>query len=134
VKGRLRALRISPSAFRAASRGGSVTSAKKAGAVVSYTDTQAATTTFTVQRPAAGRRQGHACRKPSARNRHGKRCTRYLRVGSFTHADAAGGNRFRFTGRVRGHKLGPGRYRLRGIPDNAAGAGPAAAKAFRIKR
>jgi streptogramin lyase len=134
VKGRLGALRISPSAFRAAARGGSVASARRAGAIVSYTDSQQARTSFTVQRPGAGRRQGHACRKPTRRNRHGKRCTRYLRVGSFTHADAAGPNRFRFTGRVHGRKLKPGRYRLRGIPTDAAGAGPAAAKAFRIKR
>ncbi|WP_249011801.1 DUF3324 domain-containing protein [Conexibacter sp. DBS9H8] len=33
-------------------------------------------------------------------------------VGSFTHQDYAGINRFRFSGRVNGHPLKPGRYTL----------------------
>jgi hypothetical protein len=33
-------------------------------------------------------------------------------LGSFTHADGAGANRFWFTGRLRGRKLGRGAYRL----------------------
>lgn len=36
-----------------------------------------------------------------------------MALGSFSHRDLAGANRFRFTGRVRGRALNPGRYTLR---------------------
>jgi hypothetical protein len=57
-----------------------------------------------------------------------------MAVGSFTHADVAGANRFRFTGRVGGRKLRPGSYRLRAVARNAAGVGPPAFKPFHITR
>jgi hypothetical protein len=63
-----------------------------------------------------------------------KRCTRYVKAGSFTHADTAGPNRFRFSGRVGGRKLKPGAYRLRVVARNSAGAGKAATRRFRIKK
>jgi dipeptidyl aminopeptidase/acylaminoacyl peptidase len=48
--------------------------------------------------------------------------TRYrLLKGSFTHSGKAGLNRFRFTGRLRGRKLRPGRYRLVLVATDAAG-------------
>jgi hypothetical protein len=57
--------------------------------------------------------------KPTRRNRGARRCTRYVRMrGSYSRAGSAGLNRFRFSGRLRGRKLKPGRYRLVG---NAAG-------------
>jgi hypothetical protein len=129
-------LSITPSTFAAAPSGPTVLAAKRRtyGALVSYTDSQPATTTFTVQRPAAGRRAGRNCVKPSKRNRKRKRCTRYLSVGSFTHADGAGANHFRFTGRLGGHKLKSAKYRLRAIPRNIAGTGRAAYTQFRVKR
>jgi hypothetical protein len=37
-------------------------------------------------------------------------------VGGFTHPDAAGANRFHFIGRVGGHRLQPGNYRLSAAP------------------
>ena len=53
---------------------------------------------------------------------HPRRCTRYVRVrGSFTHDGQAGLNRFKFTGRLRGRTLRPGRYRLVAAASNAAG-------------
>jgi virginiamycin B lyase len=134
---RISALKMSPTSFTAAAKGPSITTAAKRrapGAVVSYTGTQEATTRFTVQRPARGRLQGRRCVKPSPRNRTGKRCTRYIAKGGFSHTDAIGANSFRFSGRARGHKLTPGRYRLRAVPRNAAGAGGPAYRKFRIKR
>jgi hypothetical protein len=104
------------------------------GTVVTYDDSVAATTTLTVQRPAIGRRKGGACVKATRRPPKSKRCTRYVRVGSFTHPDTAGHNSFRFKGRVGGRKLKPGAYRLRAVPRNAAGAGKAATRRFRVKR
>jgi len=79
------------------------------------------------------RKRGTKCGKPSKKNRRGKRCTYYTRAGSFKHVDAAGAVRFRFTGRVSGHALKVGRYRLKAVPRNAAGRGRAAYVKFRIK-
>ncbi len=104
------------------------------GAIVSYAGTFAATTTFTIQRPLAGRRQGRSCVALTKRNRGHTRCTRSAGLGRSTHGDVAGGSRFRFTGRVAGHKLTPGSYRLRAIPRNAAGAGPAVFTDFTVAR
>ena len=138
VISRLSRLRIAPSAFPAAGGGGSVVAAarkRRTGAVVSYTASQPATTRFTVQRKVAGRRQAGRCRKPTKRNRRGRSCKRWVRVGkSFTQPAKEGANRFRFTGRVSGRKLKPRRYRLRAVPVNGAGTGGAVNRAFRIKR
>lgn len=133
---RIRNLRIRPSTIIPAARGPSVVPGRKRkrGATVSYTGSQPATTTFSVQRAGAGRRQGDRCVKRTKRNGRHRRCTRYLTLGGFKHIDAAGANRFRFTGRVRHRKLRPGRYRLRAVPRNSAGIGPAAFRQFRVKR
>lgn len=132
VKGAISALRLSPSAFHAAPKGPSVAKAKF-GTLITYLDSQAATTTFTVLSPQAGRKQHGSCRKPSKRNRKGKRCTRLLALGSFSHHDLVGGNSLRFTGRLHRHKLAKGSYVLQAIPRNAAGAGATVTKSFKIK-
>jgi hypothetical protein len=41
------------------------------------------------------------------------RCTRLRAVGSFSKRDRSGVNRLRFTGRLHGRTLAPGRYVLR---------------------
>lgn len=131
-------LSLTPRAFPAAPSGPAVAAAKKRkrrfGTRVSYNDSQAATTTFTVQRAAPGRRSGASCVRPRPGNRKHKHCTRFVAVGTFTHGDVAGQNHFRFTGRVNGHKLGKGMYRLKAVPSNAAGSGPPTFTAFRIIR
>jgi hypothetical protein len=128
--------RIRPSTIIAAARGPSIIEARrrKPGAIVSYTGSQPATTAFRVQRRAAGVRQGRRCVRRTKRNRSRHSCVRYLDRGGFSHADLAGSNRFRFTGRVRGRRLSPGRYRLRATPRNSAGTGPAVFQPFRVKR
>ncbi len=133
------ALRLSSTRFRAASRGSSVTAARTlVGTTVSYSDSQTATTTFTVLRRAPGVRSGHACIAPPRRRKRGRHyvsCARYVAVGSFTHADSAGVERFRFSGRVDGRKLSPGAYRLTATPRNAAGkSGAALSASFTIVR
>jgi hypothetical protein len=132
--GKITKMALKPARFVAAARGRSVVAAAAKGTVVTYEDSEAATTTFTVQRRAAGRRRGTRCVKARRRPPKAKRCTRYVKVGTFRHADAAGPNRLRFTGRVRGRKLKPGAYRLRAVPRTAAGSGKAVARPFRIKR
>ena len=115
----LTALKLTPATFRASK-----------GTLVTYNDSVAATTTFTVQRPTVGRRKGGACVKARKRPPKAKRCTRYAKVRSLTHADVVGANRFR----LKDRKLKPGAYRLRAVPRNSAGAGKAVTKRFRVKR
>lgn len=104
-------LRIAPKRFRARRRGPSI--ARALGAIVSYRASSAGTTTFTLRR---------------AVRRHGSLRFKSVR-GKFRHADRAGANRFRFSGRLRG-RLRPGVYRLAGSP---GGTGARAVHArFRI--
>jgi hypothetical protein len=133
VVGVLTGLTISPAAFFAAPKGPTIAKRRRYGAKISYRDSQAATTTFTVLRQSSGRRQGRSCRKPSRRNRHGRRCTLLTKVGSFTHADRAGADSVRFSGRINGRKLASGAYTLQAVPRDAAGIGAAVRKSFRIK-
>lgn len=110
-------LALSAKRFRAAGSGPSVTTAARRrrapiGTTISYRDTAAATATFAVQRPTAGRKSGGRCVRPTRANRRRRRCTRWVTVGRFTHADSAGPNSLRFTGRIAGRKLAPGSYRL----------------------
>ncbi len=71
---RLSALRLSPAAFRAAASGGSIGALAKAlqqrkpiGTTVRYTLDGAARVTFTITKPAAGRRGGQALREAGRR-------------------------------------------------------------------
>lgn len=74
-----------------------------------------------IQRARPGRRERGACRRPSRRNRSGRRCTRYVRVTTLNATGTAGANRVRFSGRVRGRALPPGRYRAVVQASDAAG-------------
>jgi hypothetical protein len=131
-KPKIAGLKLSPSKFVAAPHGGAVTSSKT-GSTVSYTDTVAATTTFTVLRPTAGRLKGKSCVKVTKRNRSRKRCTRQVKAGHFSHSDGAGSNHFHFTGRLRGRKLAAGHYLLVAVARNSAGASSAVQKGFTVK-
>lgn len=105
-----------------------------AGSRVRYTLSEAASVRFRVERAAPGRRTGGRCRKPTLQNRTRPRCTRYVKLrGSITRSGYPGPNSFKFTGRLRGRKLRPGRYRLVATARDAAGnaSSPKRAK-FRI--
>jgi hypothetical protein len=129
---RVGGLSVSPHSLRAASSGSSIT-AKKTGATVRYTDSQASTTTFTVLMLTKGfKRNGRCVANRPAGQKHAKRCTFYRAVGSFRHADKAGPNSFHFAGRIRGKKLKPGAYRLKAIPRFAGRNGVARTAGFRV--
>ena len=105
--------RLSSTRFRAARSGPG--SAASVGARVRYSLSEAATTRFAVQKLVSGR---------SVRLKRG-----------FTHRGQAGANRFRFTGRIRGRTLRPGRYRLVAVATDAAGNTSVAKRVrFRIVR
>ena len=112
---RLSALDIARVVFAAAPRGGSVAARRRVpvGTRITYRLPAAATTRFAVERRKAGRRVRGKCRKRTAGNRGAKKCNLRLR-GGFKHAGTEGENSFRFTGRLRGNKLRPGRYNLVG--------------------
>ena len=126
----LSALRLSPSAFVAARRDGATGGTE--GTTVTYRDTLAATTTFTVLAPRSGARSSMGSCLPRRRVRRGRSCTRYVSLGTFSHRDVAGFNTFVFTGRIRGRKLRQGRYKLQAIARTNAGTGTALRIGFRI--
>lgn len=77
------------------------------------------------------------CLPETRRNRRGSRpCTAYVRVaGALHHAGQMGANAFRFGGRLKGHKLRPGLYRMTVVARDGAGAVSRARTArFRIVR
>jgi hypothetical protein len=106
------------------------------GARVSFRLTEAARVNFTVERRLLGRRVGKRCLKPTRANRTRRACVRYVKSsGGFTRAGKTGLNRFRFTGRLGGRKLGLGRYRLAAQARDATGKrSKIARRAFRIVR
>jgi hypothetical protein len=116
---RIQALSVAPNAFRAANIGGAIVSAKKAkapvAATVAYVLSAAATVKFTVERKVSGRKAGKRCVKRTKANKSGKKCALYKPVkGDFSHSGAAGLNTFKFSGRIGGKGLAPGRYQLLG--------------------
>ena len=131
-------LAISPSSFLAAPSGPTVSKPtkkrkKRYGATISWRDSEAATTTFTVLRLSPGRMQGKSCKKPSKRNRDGKRCKLLTKVGGFAHVDQLGPNSLLFSGRIKAKKLAPGSYLLQAMARSALGAGHVLSKSFTIK-
>jgi subtilisin-like proprotein convertase family protein len=132
---RITALTLSPTAFAAGRQGTSTAPAGSgAGTSVRLGLSEAARTTFTVERALPGRRVNGRCRPQTSRNRRRAACTRLVLLrGSFRLDGASGDNAFRFTGRLRGRALTPGRYRLNAVSSDAAGnVSLSAHRAFRI--
>ncbi len=129
-------LALSPSTFRAAPSGASAVAASvSTGTFVVYTDSQAATTTFVVeQKSSAIKSHGKCGAAPKHTKKGGQPCTFYKQLGSFTHADAVGTNALRFTGRVGGHTLKAGSYRLSASAHSAGGTSKTQTVAFKIGR
>jgi hypothetical protein len=121
---RLTSLRLRPDRFRTVARHG----AGATGTTVSYRDSAAATTTLSVLAIPT-----KTCTRAQRRRRQ---CViRGRLIGKFAHHDRAGVNRFHFSGRVGGHALKPGRYRLVASPrTRAGGIGAAREATFRIIR
>jgi len=140
LKPSITALKLFPSSFLPAPSGATIAKAKskgkkkqKFGTTISYIDSQAATTTFTVVSEAKGRRQGKSCKQPSKANKRGKPCKLLVKKGSFAHVDITGANSLRFSGRLGGKALAKGVYKLQAVPRNAADSGLTVSKSFTIK-
>jgi hypothetical protein len=124
---------MSATSFRAAKRGPTIGGARGTGVV--YQLSEPASTSFAVERLLKGRKVGATCARPNRRNRRRRACTRVAPSGSFTHEGRAGLNQFRFSGRVNGRRLTPGRYRMTVIArDSAGNASTPRSTRFRIVR
>ena len=91
----------------------------KLGTTIGYTDSLAATTTFTVTQKARGVVKGKRCvappRHPSKRGKKPKKCTRTVTFGTFTHRDKAGANRVAWNGKLKRRALKAGSYTLHAV-------------------
>jgi trimeric autotransporter adhesin len=133
---------VSPSTFPAAPSGSSAQAARvrRYGTRVTFTlRNQAAGVRFTVQQSQPGRKVKHGkrttCGRPTRKNAKRKRCTRIVTLkGSFTVAGVVGTNTFRFTGRLNGKSLAPGKYTLVATPTANGKTGRAAKASFKIVR
>ena len=128
-------LRIAPLAFVAARSGPSVrpATAPGAGARVTFAVSAATTVRFTVRRLRAGRSVDGRCVAKTPSNWWANDCTRALPVaGGFQRAVRAGTHRLRFTGRIGGRRLAPGRYLLVATP-RSGGAAATIGRRFQIR-
>jgi len=131
----LGALSLSHSLFRAASSGPTAVGALSSGTVVSYTDSVAGTTTFSVQVATVGVLKSKSCVAAPKHPKHGsKHCTLYKTLGTFSHSDVAGANRLKFSGRLHNHKLPAGSYRLVAVAKLGALSSQAQSKSFKIHK
>ena len=113
----LTALKLLPPEFRAARSGRSVHRTSRRGTLVSFHLNERATVTFIVQRARSGHRGWRAV------------------AGNFRVTRAHGTRRLRFTGRIAGHALARGRYRLVARARARSGKPSAPARArFQIHR
>jgi hypothetical protein len=124
--GEIQSLTVAPKAFKPVNAGGAILSAKKrkkapVSTTVTYSLSAAGTVAFSVERKLVGRKVGKRCVKKTKANKAKKKCPLFKLVkGGFSHAGAAGQNRFKFSGRVGGKALKPGTYRLTGKTGTAS--------------
>ncbi len=125
---------VSPDAFAAAPRGPSaVTAMRRYGAEVVYTLNTASDVRFTIAKVEPGRTSSGRCVRLTEANYSARRCIRLVALpGDFTRTGSSGVNRFRFTGRLAGHRLAIGSYRLIATPTAGGKVGHTTAAAFRV--
>ncbi|MGA2470614.1 MAG: choice-of-anchor Q domain-containing protein [Solirubrobacteraceae bacterium] len=120
-------LALSPGVFLSVSGGGST---------ITYDDSEAGLTSFTVTGKVAGYKHGkHGCKelpKSGKRPKHSQPCTLTLTADSFTHQDVAGSNDVLFPGEPNGHKLPSGTYTLSAKPTLDGLTGATATTTFKI--
>jgi Concanavalin A-like lectin/glucanases superfamily len=102
---------------------------------ISYTDTKAAVSSFSVLQPQSGVvRRGRCVAPPKGKlGKQTQRCTRYRVLGKFARADRAGTNQFAFTA-VPVLQLAPHSYLLDATPSLHGLTGRTVSTGFAIKR
>jgi hypothetical protein len=80
---------------------------------VSYRLNQPSQVTLTVAIQQPGREVRRRCVKPTRKNRKGRKCTRVVNLpGRITESGKTGANRFTFTGKIGGRRLGAGTFTM----------------------
>lgn len=103
---------VRPRSFAVARAATPVLARARRGARFRYRLSERATSTIAIARLLPGRRAGRACRAPSSRLRHARRCTRVRAVGKLVRrGQAAGPRAVVFSGRIGRRALRPGLYR-----------------------
>ncbi len=103
------------------------------GSKVSYTLSEAATVKFRLAKASVGRKVKGKCVRKTRRNRKRRHCTRFVTVGAgFNGPGAAGGNSVAIP-KIRGRKLGAGKYKLTMTVTDVAGNTATTTKTFTIK-
>lgn len=118
----LSGLEVVPRSFRAAARGGVVVR-RHGRARVSYRDSAAETTRFTIL---------SVRRRPGCRPRPRHPCTLLRAVARFRHRGHAGENHLLLSGRAAGRRLRPGAYVLRAVTGGTHGLPPGRAVSVRF--
>ena len=127
--------RASPSLFAVAHARTPLAARVPRGTRFRYTLSEDARVTTTIKRALPGRRAGGRCLRPRPRLRRAKRCTRYRTAGTLKRSGTKGANAIRFTGRIGGRTLRPGRYRALITATDTAGNGSTPRTAgFRVAR
>ena len=110
-----------------------VSGLRVSGGKVAYNLSEAATVKFKLEKATKGRRVKGKCVRQTRRNRKRPACTRFVVVkGNFAGPGVAGANQVTLP-KVRGRKLGPGRYRLTMTVTDAVGNSATTTKSFTIK-
>ena len=137
----LRLASLRPDTFRAARRGRVVDAsatqpATPGGAVLRFRLSEPSTVTFTLQRPAPGRRFRGTCVPAPRRPRGTQGCTRWIALAPGVSRLLPGGhNRLVVSGRLAGRRLTPSSYRLvMTIVDRAENPGTTTTIGYRIVR
>jgi Divergent InlB B-repeat domain len=129
-------LALKPKRFRAATRTKRRSARRRQpsiGTTITYRDTTAATTTFTIELTVVGTRSGKRCIERRGQiTKRARRCSLTIKRGSFSHVDRAGLNKARFTGQISGKPLPPATYSLLVVASNAAGSSRRLSIRFRI--
>jgi hypothetical protein len=113
--------KAAPALFAVSGAGKAIAAKVHLGTRFRYTLSETARVRVTIQRALVGRRAGGKCVRPTSQLRRAKPCKRYHAVGTRTNSAKKGANSRRFSGRLGGHALRPGRYRAVIRATDAAG-------------
>ena len=113
--------KAAPALFAVSGAGKAIVANVHLGTRFRYTLSEPARVRVTIQRALVGRRAGSKCVRLTSQLRRAKPCERYHTVGTLTNSAKKGGNSTRFSGRLGGRALRPGRYRAVIRATDAAG-------------
>jgi outer membrane protein assembly factor BamB len=100
---------------------------------IAYTLNEAATVRLSLKTQVLGRKVKGRCVKQTKKNHKHARCNRLVPMsGTIRLAGKAGVNAFMFTGRIGGHRLGPGTYQLIATPTAKGRSGRPQTVIFKI--